>query len=34
MKGVLDQHIDIRLNWGAFDNATHAPKIRSDNCYI
>ena len=34
MRGVMGQHIVARLNWGAFDHASHAPQLRSCNYYL
>ena len=33
-RGHWANKVVIRLNWGAFDHASHAPHLRSDNYYI
>ena len=30
----MDNKIVARLNWGAFDHASHAPQLRSCNYYL
>ena len=34
MKGSWANKIVARLNWGAFDHASHAPQLRSCHYYL